>query len=56
MRCVCYGDVLVLLDLAGLETPDISILADGFRAEIEGMERKNLAMEALRKVINGKMR
>ena len=35
------------------DTPDISILSDEFLAEIQGMEMKNLALEALRKHING---
>ena len=41
---------------AGLETPDISILSDEFLAEIREMEKKNLAIEALKKLINGDVR
>ena len=41
---------------AGLETPDISILSDEFLAEVREMEKKNLAIEALKKLINGDVR
>ncbi len=41
---------------AGLESPDISILSDEFLAEVREMEKKNLAIEALRKLINGEVR
>jgi type I restriction enzyme R subunit len=41
---------------AGLQTPDISILSDEFLAEVRESDRKNLAVEALRKLINGEVR
>jgi type I restriction enzyme R subunit len=41
---------------AGLDTPDISILSDEFLAEVRQMDKKNLAMEALKKLINGDVR
>src|SRR5262249_18440281 len=41
---------------AGLETPDISVLSDEFLAEVRAMGKKNLAIEALRKLINGEVR
>ena len=37
---------------AGLGTPDISILSEEFLAEIQQMEKKNLALEALKKLLN----
>jgi len=40
---------------AGLQKPDISILSDEFLAEIRGMPRKNLAVELLRKLLNGEI-
>ena len=55
-RAVVSTEIIDILKAAGVETPDISILSDEFLAEIEGMERKNLAMEALRKLINGEIR
>lgn len=39
-----------------MQSPDISILSDDFLLEVQKMERKNLALEALRKLINGEIR
>ena len=55
-RAVVSTEIIDILKAAGLETPDISILSDEFLAEVQGMEKKNLAMEALRKLINGEIR
>ena len=55
-RAVVSTEIVDILKAAGLEAPDISILSDEFLAEIQGMEKKNLAMEALRKLINGEIR
>ena len=55
-RAVASTEIIDILKAAGVETSDISILSDEFLAEVEGMERKNLAMEALRKLINGEIR
>lgn len=55
-RAVVSTEIIDILKATGLETPDISILSDEFLAEVEGMEKKNLAMEALRKLINGEIR
>jgi type I restriction enzyme R subunit len=45
-----------ILAAAGMQTPDLSILSDEFLAEVQGMEKKNLALEALRKLLNGEIR
>ena len=55
-RAVISTDIVDILEAAGLKTPDISILSDEFLAEVQGMEKKNLAMEALRKLLNGEIR
>ena len=55
-RAVISTEIVDILAAAGLETPDISILSDEFLAEVQGMEKKNLALEALRKLINGEIR
>ena len=55
-RAVVSTEIVDILKAAGLDTPDISILSDQFLAEIQGMEKKNLALEALRKLINGELR
>ena len=55
-RAVVSTEIVDILKAAGLETPDISILSDDFLAEVQGMKKKNLALEALRKLINGEIR
>ena len=55
-RAVVSTDIVDILKAAGLKSPDISILSDGFLAEIAGMKMKNLALEALRKLIGGDLR
>jgi len=55
-RAVVSTEIVDILAAAGVETPDISILSDEFLAEVQGMEKKNLAMEALRKLLNGEIR
>ena len=55
-RAVVSTDIVDILKAAGLETPDISILSDEFLAEVQGMKKKNFALEALRKLINGEIR
>ena len=55
-RAVVSTEIVDILKAAGLETPDISILSDEFLAEVQGMEKKNLALEALRKLLNGEIR
>ena len=55
-RAVVSTDIVDILSAAGIKTPDISILSDEFLAEIKGMEKRNLALEALRKLINGEIK
>ena len=55
-RAVVSTEIVDILKAAGLKTPDISILSDEFLAEVQRMEKKNLAIEALRKLINGEIR
>ncbi len=41
---------------AGLKKPDISILSDEFLAEVRGMPQRNLAVELLRKLLEGEIK
>ncbi len=41
---------------AGLGKPDISILSDEFLAEVRGMPQRNLAVEVLRKLLQGEIK
>ncbi len=55
-RAVVSTEIIDILAAAGLKTPDISILSDDFLAELKDMERKNLALEALRKLLSDEIR
>jgi type I restriction enzyme R subunit len=49
-------EIVDILGAAGITTPDISILSDEFLAEVQQMEKRNLALEALRKLLNDELR
>jgi type I restriction enzyme R subunit len=55
-RAVVSTEIIDIMKAAGLDTPDISILSDEFLAEVRQIEKKNLAIEALKKLINGDVR
>lgn len=55
-RAVASSEIIDILRAAGIESPDISILSDEFLAELRGMEKKNLALEALKKLLNGEIK
>lgn len=55
-RAVVSTEIVDILAAAGVKSPDISILSDEFLAEVQQMEKKNLALEALRKLLNDRIR
>lgn len=55
-QAVASTEIVDVLAAAGLKTPDISILSDEFLLEMQSMEKKNLALEALRKLLNGEIK
>jgi type I restriction enzyme R subunit len=55
-RAVVSTEIVDILAAAGIKTPNISILSDEFLAEVQQMKQKNLALEALRKLINDGIR
>ena len=55
-RAVVSTEIVDIMKAAGLESPDISILSDEFLAEVRETDKKNLAIEALKKLINGDVR
>ena len=55
-RAVVSTEIVDIMKAAGLESPDISILSDDFLAEVRESKKKNLAIEALKKLINGDVR
>lgn len=54
-RAVASSEIIDILKVAGIEAPDISILSDEFLMEIGKLEKKNLALEALKKLLNGEI-
>jgi type I restriction enzyme R subunit len=55
-KAVVSEGIVDVFDAAGIKKPDISILSDEFLAEIQGMDRKNLAAELLKKILNDEIR
>jgi type I restriction enzyme R subunit len=55
-RAVAPAGVMDIFAAAGLPKPDISILSDEFLSEVRGMPHKNLAVETLRKLLQGEVR
>ncbi len=55
-RAVVSTEIVDILAAAGIKSPDISILSDEFLAEVQQIAKKNLALEALRKLINDGIR
>lgn len=48
--------VIDVFDAAGIKKPDISILSDEFLLELKGMERKNVALEVLKKLLKDELK
>lgn len=55
-RAVVSTEIMDILAAAGITTPDISILSDEFLEELQQLDKKNLALEALRKLLNDEIR
>ena len=55
-RAVVSTEIVDILGSAGLSSPDIPILSEDFLLEVQQMEKKNLALEALRRLLNDEIR
>jgi type I restriction enzyme R subunit len=55
-RSVVSDEVIDIFSVAGLGRPDISILSDEFLEEVRRLPQKNLAIEALRKLLNDQLK
>lgn len=55
-RAVVADGIIDVFDAAGIKKPDISILSDEFMEEVRGMERKNVALELLKKILNDEIK
>jgi type I restriction enzyme R subunit len=55
-RAVISTEIVDIFAATGLTAPDISILSDEFLEEIKNNERKNLALEVLKKLLSDSIR
>ncbi len=55
-KAVVSDGVIDIFDASGIKKPDISILSDEFMEEVKGMERKNIALELLKKILNDEIK
>ena len=55
-KAIVSDRVIDIFAAAGLKKPNISILSDEFLAEVKEMPQKNLAFEALKKLLNDEIR
>jgi len=55
-KSVISEEVVDILASVGLKRPDISILSDEFLEEVKGLPQKNLALELLRRLLDGKIK
>ncbi len=53
-RAVAPDGIVDLFDVAGLQQPDISLLSDEFLLEVQILPQKNVAVELLRRLIEGR--
>ena len=54
-KAITTDEVVDIFDAAGLDKPDISILSDEFLEEVRGLPQRNLAVEALRRLLEGEI-
>jgi len=55
-RAVVADGMLDVFKKAGFDQPNIAVLSDEFLDEVRSMEQSNLAIEALRRLINGEVK
>ncbi|MDU5081604.1 MAG: type I restriction endonuclease subunit R [Bacillota bacterium] len=55
-RSIISEDVIDVFDVMGLKRPEVSILSEEFLEEVRGMKQKNLAVEMLKKLLEGNIK
>jgi len=55
-KAVISDRIVDIFEAAGVTKPDISILSEGFLAEVKEIPQKNLAFEALKKLLNDEIK
>jgi len=55
-KAVISDRIIDIFEAAGIQKPELSILSEGFLADVKEMPQKNLAFEALKKLLNDEIR
>lgn len=55
-NAVSSDQVINIFDAAGLQNPNVAVLSDEFLQEVQGLERQNVALEVLKKLLNNEIR
>jgi len=55
-KAVISDRIIDIFEAAGIKKPELSILSEGFLAEVKEMPQKNLAFEALKKLLNDEIK
>src|SRR3989338_3293746 len=55
-KAVISDRIVDIFEAVGIKKPDISILSEGFLTEVKELPQKNLAFEALKKLLNDEIR
>jgi len=55
-KAVISDRIVDVFEAVGLQKPDVSVLSEGFLAEVRDMPQRNLAFEALKKLLNDEIR
>jgi type I restriction enzyme, R subunit len=55
-QAISSDEIVDIFEATGLKKPEVSILSEKFLAEVAGMKHKNLAFEALKKLLNDEIR
>lgn len=55
-KSIISDRIIDIFEAAGIDKPELSILSDGFLLEVKQLPQKNLAFEALKKLLNDEVR
>ncbi|GGJ01792.1 type I restriction endonuclease subunit R [Paenibacillus hunanensis] len=55
-KSIISEEVVDILEAAGLQKPNIAILSDEFLESVRGLKQKNLAVELLKRLLQGKVK
>ena len=55
-KAVISDRIIDIFEAAGIQKPNISVLSEGFLTEVKEIPQKNLAFEALKKLLNDEIR